>query len=79
MRRRSRCSTARRPTIITLNISKSIVIDPDGSENAITFTALKTNTGLDAGFSHIEPKPGTQVIDYTKPPQPQAPPKEQPK
>ncbi len=56
-------------------VIKSTVIDPDGSENAITFGAMQTNTGVDAAKFKLEPPPGFQVIDYTKmkPVAPQAP------
>jgi outer membrane lipoprotein carrier protein len=46
-------------------VRRSIVIDPDGSENAITFSNLKTNVGLAKETFQIEPPAGTQVIDTT--------------
>jgi outer membrane lipoprotein carrier protein len=47
-------------------VLKSTVVDPDGSENAISFSGLKTNTGIDGGYFLLDPPKGTQVIDYTK-------------
>ncbi len=54
----------------TAAVLKSTVIDPDGSENAITFIGLTTNIGVgtDAGINEthfrIAPPPGTQVQDF---------------
>lgn len=45
-------------------VIKSTVIDPDGSENAISFLQLKTNVGIDEGHFKISPPPGTQVQDF---------------
>lgn len=45
-------------------VIKSTVIDPDGSENAISFLALKTNVGIDENHFKISPPPGTQVQDF---------------
>lgn len=50
----------------TAQVLKSTVIDPDGSENAITFSALKTNVGIDEKAFKIVPPAGTQVIDLTQ-------------
>jgi outer membrane lipoprotein carrier protein len=50
-------------------VTRSIVIDPDGSENAIRFFDLKTNVGASADTFRIEPKAGTQIIDMTAPKQ----------
>ena len=47
-------------------VVKSTVVDPDGSENAITFLELKTNTGVGADHFKLTPPPGTQVQDFTK-------------
>ena len=47
-------------------VLKSTVIDPDGSQNAISFGAMQLNTGVDAKKFILVPPPGTQVIDYTK-------------
>ena len=45
-------------------VTKSTVIDPDGSENAITFLNLKTNVGVTEAAFKISPPPGTQVQDF---------------
>lgn len=50
----------------TATVIKSTVIDPDGSENAITFGQMQLNTGVDPAKFKLEAPPGTQVIDYTK-------------
>lgn len=50
----------------TAQVLKSTVIDPDGSENAITFSAMKPNSGVTADAFKLKPPPGTQVVDYTK-------------
>ncbi len=54
----------------TAQVIKSTVVDPDGSENAISFLNLKTNTGtaLDGGVDprfKLSPPPETQVQDFT--------------
>ncbi len=54
----------------TAQVIKSTVIDPDGSENAITFKNLKTNTGVDQAAFKLTPPEGTQVQDYLAPGQP---------
>ncbi len=60
----------------TAQVLKSTVVDPDGSENAITFLELKTNVGVDETHFKIAPAPGTQIVDYTKTPAaPEAAPK----
>ena len=54
-------------------VLKSTVVDPDGSENAISFLNLKTNTGpaWDGGTGSVDPRfklsppPDTQVQDFT--------------
>lgn len=48
----------------TAQVIRSIVIDPDGSENAITFLEMKTNTGVDEKTFKLSPPPGTQVQDF---------------
>ena len=48
-------------------VTKSTVIDPDGSENAITFIDLKTNVGVDELAFKLSPPAGTQVQDFTGP------------
>ena len=47
-------------------VIKSTVIDPDGSQNAITFGTMQLNAGVDPAKFKLEPPPGVQVIDYTK-------------
>ena len=50
----------------TSQVLKSTVIDPDGSENAISFLNLKTNVGIDEKAFKLTPPPGTQVQDFTQ-------------
>ncbi len=45
-------------------VIKSTVVDPDGSENAISFLQLKTNVGIDEAHFKLSPPPGTQVQDF---------------
>ena len=52
----------------TAQVVRSTVVDPDGSENAITFLDVKTNTGVGAEHFKLTPPPGTQVVDLTQPP-----------
>jgi outer membrane lipoprotein carrier protein len=52
--------------LATAQVVKSTVIDPDGSENAITFLDLKTNTGVDEKVFKLAPPAGTQVQDFTQ-------------
>ena len=47
-------------------VIKSTVIDPDGSENAITFSNLTPNTGVPADHFKMNPPEGTQVQDFRK-------------
>jgi len=47
-------------------VVKSTVIDPDGSENAISFLDLKTNVGVTAEAFQLNPPAGTQIVDLTK-------------
>ncbi len=49
------------------HVIKSTVIDPDGSENAITFKNMKTNTGVDQAAFKLTPPAGTQVQDFLAP------------
>jgi outer membrane lipoprotein carrier protein len=48
----------------TAQVLKSTVIDPDGSENAISFLNLKTNVGVTEAQFKLTPPPGTQVQDF---------------
>lgn len=50
----------------TAQVLKSTVIDPDGSENAISFLELETNTGVGKDHFVITPPSGTQVMDLTQ-------------
>lgn len=58
---------------VTAQVTKSTVVDPDGSQNAISFMNLKTNTGpaFDGGAGSVDPRfklsppPDTQVQDFT--------------
>lgn len=51
----------------TAQVLKSTVVDPDGSENTIAFTDLKTNVGVGAERFKINPPEGTRVDDLTQP------------
>jgi outer membrane lipoprotein carrier protein len=53
----------------TAQVLQSTVVDPDGSENAIRFSDLKTNTGVGADTFKLNPPEGTQIVDLTKPKQ----------
>lgn len=48
----------------TAQVLKSTVIDPDGSENAISFLDLKTNVGVKDDAFKVTPAPGTQTQDF---------------
>ena len=45
-------------------VTKSTVIDPDGSENAISFLKLTTNVGINESSFKLMPPPGTQVQEF---------------
>lgn len=49
----------------TASVLKSTVVDPDGSENVITFSNLKTNTGMSNEAFKIEVPKSTQIVDLT--------------
>lgn len=53
----------------TAQVLKSVVVDPDGSTNTITFVNLTTNVGVDvdAGVFRLSPPPGTQIQDFLNP------------
>jgi outer membrane lipoprotein carrier protein len=51
----------------TAQVLRSIVFDPDGSENAITFANLKTNVGVSKDVFILDAPQGTQVQDLTAP------------
>ena len=52
---------------LPLGVSKSIVVDPDGSTNTITFIKLTTNVGIEEATFKLTPPPGTQIQDFTQP------------
>ncbi|NMO15832.1 outer membrane lipoprotein carrier protein LolA [Pyxidicoccus fallax] len=47
-------------------VLKSTVVDPDGSENAISFLNLKTNVGIAADSFKLDVPDDTRVDDFTK-------------
>lgn len=47
-------------------VISSTVVDPDGSENKITFLNLKTNVGVNEDHFKLAPPAGTQVVDYSQ-------------
>lgn len=49
---------------VSAMVIKSTVVDPDGSENAISFLNLKTNVGINESHFKLTPPPGTQVQDF---------------
>jgi len=50
----------------TAQVLKSTVVDPDGSENAISFLDLKTNVGISADSFKMDVPDDTRVDDFTK-------------
>ncbi|MBZ4421173.1 outer membrane lipoprotein carrier protein LolA [Myxococcus sp. RHSTA-1-4] len=50
----------------TAQVLKSTVVDPDGSENAISFLNLKTNVGISADSFKLDVPDDTRVDDFTK-------------
>ncbi len=50
----------------TAQVLKSVVVDPDGSENAIAFSDLKINQGVSKDRFKIKPPADTQIVDLTK-------------
>lgn len=50
----------------TAQVLKSVVVDPDGSENAIAFIDLKLNLGISKDEFKIKPPADTQIVDLTK-------------
>lgn len=52
----------------TAQVRKSVVVDPDGSENTILFTDLKTNTGLSKERFILDVPAGIPVLDVNPPP-----------
>jgi outer membrane lipoprotein carrier protein len=53
----------------TAQVRKSVVVDPDGSENTILFTDLKTNTGLSKERFILDVPAGIPVLDVNPPSQ----------
>ncbi len=54
----------------TAQVRRSVVVDPDGSENSIVFSDLRTNTGVGKERFILEVPDGTQVLDASPPPHP---------
>lgn len=54
----------------TAQVRKSVVVDPDGSENTIVFLNLKTNTGLGKEHFILDVPESTQVRDLNPAPHP---------
>lgn len=52
----------------TATVTRSIVFDHDGNENAITFSDIKTNTGIAQDHFTLTPPENTVVNDYTQKP-----------
>lgn len=50
----------------TAQVLRSIVVEADGSENAITFLGLKPNVGVDKAAFKLTPPPDTRVVDLTQ-------------
>ncbi len=50
----------------TAQVLRSVVVDPDGSENAIAFSDFKLNQGVSKEQFKIKPSADTQVVDLTK-------------
>jgi outer membrane lipoprotein carrier protein len=54
----------------TAQVRTTVVVDPDGSENTIVFSELRTNTGLTKERFTLDVPEGTQVLDANAPPHP---------
>lgn len=50
----------------TAQVLKSTVVDPDGSENRISFFDFKANQKIDHGIFKLTPPANAQVVDMTK-------------
>ncbi|MCP3101911.1 outer-membrane lipoprotein carrier protein LolA [Myxococcus sp. K15C18031901] len=50
----------------TAQVLKSTVVDPDGSENTISFLKLKANVGISADHFKLDVPDDTRVDDFTK-------------
>ncbi len=53
----------------TAQVRKTVVVDPDGSENTILFSDLKTNTGLTKERFILDVPAGIPVLDVNSPSQ----------
>jgi len=49
----------------TAQVTQTIVVDPDGSENHMTFSDMKVDQGVPDSRFHLDVAPGTQVTDLT--------------
>jgi outer membrane lipoprotein carrier protein len=52
----------------TAQVRKTVVVDPDGSENTIIFSDLKTNAGVSKERFILDVPESTQVLDVGAPP-----------
>jgi len=52
----------------TAQVVRSVVVDPDGSENAISFLELKTNAGISVDAFKLETPEDVRIIDMTQTP-----------
>jgi len=50
----------------TAQVLTSTVVDPDGSENRISFSDFNANEKIDKGLFHLTPPANAQVVDMTK-------------
>lgn len=48
----------------TAQVVRSVVFDPDGSQNAISFSNMKTNVGINEKTFVLTPPEGTQMQDF---------------
>lgn len=53
----------------THEVAQTVVVDPDGSTNHMTFSGVKTDQNIPNDRFSLNPPPDTQVIDMTKAPQ----------
>ncbi len=51
----------------TGQVTRSTVIDPDGSENVITFKNLQADAGVSDEMFKLKAPPGTKVVDLSTP------------
>jgi outer membrane lipoprotein carrier protein len=50
----------------TFQVTGTTVVDPDGSQNHMAFSQVKTDQNIPDARFHLEPPPGTQTIDMTQ-------------